>query len=204
MQIEKKVSEDEVWLSFLKGELYSERFRDDLLQVLKDNGYPEALITRGNSMDVEENERRKKVLKGYRGYPDQGIFANFPKVKEWVRVNFQEADLENIYYLDYSYWNELSEGTSKPLVAAENVKAGREVFGVSNAPFYEAAQKLELQFLPPVILLSSGKPMLLLEGHLRMTAYAMCPDRFTGAEGYVGYCTEEDMLKKEPGMGKRF
>lgn len=74
-------------------------------------------------------------MKKFRGYPDNGLFENFPKISEWKYLELDEKDIDNIYYIDYDYWNELSNGTSKPVEAAKVINSGREIYNVSNQPF---------------------------------------------------------------------
>ena len=74
-------------------------------------------------------------MKKFRGYPDNGLFENFPKISEWKYLELDEKDIDNIYYIDYDYWNELSNGTSKPVEAAKVINSGREIYNVSNHHF---------------------------------------------------------------------
>ena len=50
-------------------------------------------------------------------------------------MKLSSQDIDNIYYIDYDYWNELSNGTSKPTEAAKVIKSGKEIYEVSNQPF---------------------------------------------------------------------
>ncbi|MGN0638867.1 MAG: hypothetical protein ACI4J0_10890 [Huintestinicola sp.] len=194
------VTENEVILSFLQGELGSRRFGKDMEAAINKLGISKDIITNGSILSDEENLLRKDLLGEYRGYPDSGIFTNFPHITEWIYAEFSENDLDNIRYIDYSYWNELSDGTSRPCAAARNILRGKEVFGVSNQNFLDAAESLKTASFPPVILITCNDKYLAIEGHLRLTAYAMVPDKFSGTHGYIGYCSEADMKKKEPKM----
>lgn len=192
--------ENEVILSFLQGELGSRRFCTELDAAINKLGIGKDIIINGSILSEEENLLRKKLLSEYRGYPDSGIFTNFPDITEWIYAEFSENDLENIRYIDYSYWNEISDHTSCPCAAAKNIIEGKEVFGVSNQPFLDAAASLQTTAFPPVILISCNDKYLAIEGHLRLTAYAIVPHKFSGTYGYIGYCSEADMKKKEPKM----
>lgn len=194
------VTENEVILSFLQGELDSKRFCKKLEDAINKLDASRDIITDGNILSDEENQMRKMLLREYRGYPDSGIFDNFPTITEWIYAEFSENDLEKMRYIDYSYWNELSDGTACPCSAAKNILKGKEVFGVSNQPFFDAAESLKSSPFPPVILISCNDKFLAIEGHLRLTAYAMADGKFSGAHGYIGYCSEDDMKKKEPKM----
>ncbi|MGN1107532.1 MAG: hypothetical protein ACI4RH_12855 [Huintestinicola sp.] len=194
------VSENEVILSFLQGELDSRRFCAELETAISKLGIGREIITNGSILSEEENLLRKRLLGEYRGYPSSGIFTDFPHITEWIYAEFAENDLDNMRYIDYSYWNELSDGTSRPCDAAKNILRGKEVFGVSNQNFLDAAESLKAAPFPPVILITCNDKYLAIEGHLRLTAYALAPEKFGGAFGYIGYCSEADMKKKEPKM----
>jgi len=185
-------SEDEMVLTFLQEEIESERFKDGIYDALSKLNLDETLIRNANLLDNEENKLRKQVLGIFRGYPDKEIFENYPKIIKWEFVKFEAEDLDHIYYIDYDYWNELSKNTSKPTVAAQTVFEGIEIFDVPNNQFFDAQKFLLHNDFPPVIAYTCGNGnFLLLEGHKRMTAYAMTPSRFPGSKGLIGFCSHE-------------
>ena len=122
-------------LEFLKGELNSKRFNGSLDNIINDLGLDSSIIFNGNIKNKKENLDRLNIMKKFRGYPDNGLFENFPKISEWKYLELDEKDIDNIYYIDYDYWNELSNGTSKPVEAAKVINSGREIYNVSNQPF---------------------------------------------------------------------
>ena len=140
MKLVRKTTEEEMILAFLKGELNSKRFNDDLKNALNELGLDANIILNGNIEDGQENLDRLKIMKEFRGYPDEKLFKRFPKIDEWKLVELSESDIDNIYYIDYDYWNELSNGTSKPVEAAKVIKSGVEIYGVSNRPFLEGVE----------------------------------------------------------------
>jgi len=201
MKLVRKSSENEMILDFLKGELFSDRFNESILGVLSDLELDKNLIVEGNLDSNSQNELRKKVIKNFRGYPSEELFNNFPKIYKWDFVEFDETDIDKIYYINYDYWNELSKGTSKPKTAAKTIESGVEIYNVSNKPFVEGAKILERKKLPPVILITCNeKKYLIIEGHSRMTLYGMKPRKFEKTNGYVGYCSIEDMKKYDSRM----
>ncbi len=115
----------------------------------------------------------------------------------WTLCSFSEADLEHIRYIDYSYWNELSKGTGKLLSAAENVRNGTEIFGVSNEGFLCAAEYIKSGGTFPKLffLTADYKNFVIVEGHQRMTGYALAPECFRDVEVIVGKCSEEELKK---------
>lgn len=194
-------NENEMILEFLKGELNSARFNEKLRQILYNLKIDTNVISDGNLDSEKENALRKIVINQYRGYPNNDLFYNFPHIYKWEFVEFDRYDLENIFYIDYDYWNELSSETSKPKIAAINITNGLEVFGVSNKPFLRGTKIIDSISFPPIILITcNNKKFLIIEGHSRTTIYALRPDKFEGTFGFVGYCSIEDMQKYDSRM----
>ena len=122
-------------LEFLKGKLNSKRFNGSLDNIINDLRLDSSIIFNGNIKNKKENLDRLNIMKKFRCYPDNGLFENFPKISEWKYLELDEKDIDNIYYIDYDYWNELSNGTSKPVEAAKVINSGREIYNVSNHHF---------------------------------------------------------------------
>lgn len=78
-------------------------------------------------------------------------------------------------YIDYSYWNELSGGSRLPVDAAGRIREGVRVFGISNQRFLDAADAVARgERFPPLILAGPHyDDLVCLEGHLRLTGYAL-------------------------------
>lgn len=183
-------SEDEMILCFLKSELDSKRFGAKLTAAAEKLGTDLKIVHEGDIFSEEENSARKKLLGEFRGYPDREIFGEYPQNADWKYVQFSGEDLDNIYYVDYCYWNELSKGTSRPASAAETVRAGIEIYDQPNKNFLDGAAFLETGKFPPIILTADGSgKYTILEGHCRMTSYALRPEKFAGTFGFVGWGT---------------
>ena len=116
-------------LEFLKGKLNSKRFNGSLDNIINDLRLDSSIIFNGNIKNKKENLDRLNIMKKFRGYPDNGLFENFPKISEWKYLELDEKDIDN------DYWNELSNGTSKPVEAAKVINSGREIYNVSNHHF---------------------------------------------------------------------
>ena len=189
MKILRNTTEAEMVLAFLQGEIRSHRFRDDILRALAKCGAAEELITEGDCADTAANALRAKVLGIFRGYPNREIFEEYPENVMWKFVEFAEEDIEKLRYISYSYWDEISKGTSRPSEAAKTVAAGIEIFGVSNQYFLSGSELLRKgEHFPPIITLANDDgTFTLLEGHCRATCYAMVPGSFAGTNGYVGF-----------------
>lgn len=194
-------NEAEMILEFLKGEINSKRFNKDLCNALSSMNLDEAIINNGDITNEQENFQRLKIMKLFRGYPDDELFENFPKINEWKFIELNESDIDNIYYIDYDYWNELSNGTSKPVEAAKLIQSGKEIYEVSNQPFLDAVEYSRNNIFPPVILITcNDEKYLIIEGHFRMTVYGFDPSKLNGTFAYIGYTTKEEMKKYDQRM----
>ncbi len=197
MKILRESSENEMILEFLKAESISERFSQKLKEAMEKLGFEEELITKADLQSELQNVQRKKLLGVFRGYGEgRELFERFPtRFTEWSLCSFSASDLENIRYIDYSYWNELSAGTGKPLAAAETIRKGIRIFDVSNARFLRAAEYIEGggSFPKPFFITTDYESFVIVEGHLRMTAYALVPKYFDKVEVIVGKCGREEL-----------
>ena len=154
MKIVRNSNEDEMILEFLKGEIQSDRFNNDLKRVLDKLSLDDNIINNGDFNNQDENKKRLKIMNLFRGYPDKELFKNFPNINQWKFVQLSSDDINNIYYIDYDYWNELSNNTSNPLEAAKNINKGIEIYDVSNKPYLDGVEFLEENEFPPVILIT--------------------------------------------------
>ncbi len=140
-------------------------------------------------------------MKSFRGYPDKELFENFPKIYEWKLMKLSSSDIDNIFYIDYDYWNELSSETSKPIEATKVIKNGKEIYGVSNLPYFSGLEYIKENKFPPVILITcNDEKYLIIEGHSRMTVYGLNPSELSDTHAYVGYCTPDEMKKYDSRM----
>ena len=194
MEYVRAASENEIILVFLQGEYKSYRFSENLRKIMTELSAPDSLILQADLNNEEENTLRRKILARHRGYPDKDLFENFPDITAWQYVCFSAEDIDRTNYIDYSYWNALSQYTSKPVKAAETIRKGIEIYGVSNTPTWAGLEYLkEHTFLPVILLTANGREYLILEGHSRMTVYGMVPAQFAGTYGYIGNCTPDQM-----------
>jgi len=169
-------SEAEMVACFLRGELSSERFGEGVRLALAAGGQPESLVTRPDIQDGEANDARRAILAATRGFgEDRELFIDFPPRVRWVRALLAPAELARVRYIEYSYWRELSGGSRLPVDAARRIRDGFRAFGVSNRRFTAAARALAGgAVFPPLILAGPRRDRLVcLEGHLRLTAYAL-------------------------------
>jgi hypothetical protein len=190
-------SEAEMVALFLRSELPSDRFRDPLLALLDQAGLPEHLVTAPNLDDPAENLARAQLLTQHRGYGTRTeIFEDVPHDVCWEWMAITPAELATVRYIDYGYWVELSGGTRLAADAAPRIRAGVTPFGVSSDGVLGMAQAFaDGARFPPLILVTTGRPgdLVVLEGHTRLTAYMLRPDRLPPEL--------EVLVGSSPGMG---
>jgi hypothetical protein len=166
---------------FLRTELPAARFRDTLQALLKEADLPERLITAPGLDDPAENQAREQLLTQHRGYGTRtGLFDGFPRDVRWEWMAITPAELAAVRYIDYDYWVELSGGTRLAVDAAPRIRAGVAPFGVSSDWALGMARAVAAGArFPPLILVTTGPSggLVVLEGHARLTAYMLCPDR---------------------------
>ena len=77
------------------------------------------------------------------------------------------------------------------------IREDRRIFDVPNDRFLAGETFLrEGGKFPPIILLWSGMgPYVIVEGHLRMTSYALAPEYFPGTFCFVGTCTRKALKR---------
>ena len=197
----KNSTEHEMILEFLKGELNSNRFNEKLICIINKLNLNLDLITNGDVSNNNDNLSRLKIMKEYRGYPDKELFENFPKIDNWSFAELSPEDINKIFYVDYDYWNELSNNTSSPLEAVKTINAGKEIYEVSNQPFIDGVKYLENSKFPPVILITcNDEKYLIIEGHSRMTVYGFDPSKLEETYAYIGHCIPEEMKKYDERM----
>ena len=142
---------------------------------------PDRVITDPNLDDRAENQARAQILTRHRGYGTRtGLFEGVPRDVRWEWMAITPAELATVRYIDYDYWVELSGGTRLATDAAPRIRAGVAPFGVSSDWALGMAQAVaDGARFPPLILVTTGFPgdLVVLEGHARLTAYMLCPDR---------------------------
>lgn len=159
-----------IW-EWLKAELNSSRFGADLRNAIHDAGYNDSIIVAADIKSPQQNEVRWQILKSYRKWLD----INFDSYR-WQLVELNRGDVSKLRYIDYSYWNELSDGTRKVERAVSNVVKGKIVFGVTHDRFFSVAKAVEAgQPLPPIIAIADSDKDKgeIIEGHLRATGYLL-------------------------------
>jgi hypothetical protein len=109
----------------------------------------------------------------------------------WERAILTRQDLEQVWYIAYDYWIELSGGTRMAVDGAKNAVAGKVVFHVPISGLVYMANELRrgAQF-PPLILVAKDADayLVVMEGHVRLTAYLIAPKYIPSEiEVLIGY-----------------
>jgi hypothetical protein len=157
-----QISEDEMIATFLSAELGSSRFAEKLSGLLGGR----ALVT----LDAAE---RRALLDEHRSYGRrEGLFLGFPPEVDWFRAEVDREEVLDVLFIDWDWWLTISDGTRRPRDAVRRIRAG-EVPG-SNVEEHEPYAR---QPQPPLIAVTTPAhaPIVLLEGHVRLTAYALFP-----------------------------
>jgi hypothetical protein len=170
MKILKQSNADEAALEWLKAELNSSRFGSDLRAAIDSLGHAEEIISAADLANDADNKTRRQILRKYRNWIDKD-FNDY----DWQYVELSREDVGGLHYIDYNYWNELSDHTRQVERAAANVAKGKIVYDVPNTNFISVAEAVEAgEALPPIIVLVNGdQPGEIIEGHLRATGYSL-------------------------------
>jgi hypothetical protein len=123
-----------------------------------------------------------RLLTEHRGYSTRtDYFEGFPDDVRWQWMAITPAEPSGVRYIEYDYWDELSGGTCLAVAAAARIRAGVTPFGVPNDRVLVMAQAVaDGARFPPLILVTTGlgrEAVVVLEGHVRLTAFMLARDR---------------------------
>ena len=189
------ISEDEMVAVFLRCEIGSSRFAPTILAILNRDARERQIIDQPDLANLADNAYRRQVLGEWRGYQrDANVFKDFPADVRWYRAQATMADLAQVRYINYDYWIELSGGSRLVTDAVERIRRGVEVFRVSNAGFWSMTEALcNGAKFPELIFVGKDErsPLVVLEGHVRLTAYLLRPECAPDAVSVlVGYAPQ--------------
>ena len=180
MQQLQPIPAEEMVATFLRTELASYRFEPTILALLERDGRDRSVIEQPDLTNPADNEYRAQVLGEHRGYGrDKDVFTSVPPDVRWYRAQATKADLARVRYIDYDYWTELSGGSRLAVDAAARIRQGIEAFRVGNGAYWYLAEALKAgASFSELILVGSDErgPLVLLEGHTRLTAYFLVPE----------------------------
>ena len=175
-----RVTEHDMIAAFVRAELHSERFGAAVRAALHRHHVPRRVVERPDTADAAQNGQRLAILRDYRRYGlDNSLFDGFPYDDVvWSRVALAREEVLAIRYIDYDFWVELSGGTRLPVDAARRIRAG-EADPERARNFLRVAAALDrgATFHEMIVVTAGGDaPLVALEGHLRLTVYALRPE----------------------------
>lgn len=150
-------------LEFVLAELNSPRFAER---------YHEWLNLHGVSVDDPHSltpDIRRELLRAVR----PGLFQTLPNDMQWRNVLLDEHDWEKIMYINEEVWRNFSHGTRLVLRGIDRL--GQPNHETLTKRVSEITAELRANKpLPKMILITNPKQnkLVLLEGHVRATAYA--------------------------------
>jgi hypothetical protein len=168
-----ETKECEMILAFLRAEVDSPRRANRYMCLLTQAGFSRSmLIDNADLTNESHNLERRKLLKGVRGYPKEALFGGFPANVRWRRVEVEPHELARLKYAKERIWLRLSDDTRSVLRCVEKMERGE--LPQDPAVHIRAIQAL-LQtgknFPELVAVEGQGQDLILVEGHIRATAY---------------------------------
>jgi hypothetical protein len=182
MKLLKEIPETAMVAAYLKAELTSVRFSGELKAAMKKLGVAKKVIAEPELKNETENELRARVLGEYRGYSqNREMFEDVPANLTWYAAELTRSEIGDLHYVDYSYWNELTDRTHRVKDGTANIRKGKIVFSVSNGRFLAVAEGIRQgrYKFEPIILWGDSKDatLTILEGHLRATALSLAAEK---------------------------
>ncbi len=165
--------------AFLRGELDSSRYGERLRGFLARDGRDHDVLRRPDLGDSDANEYRRGLLEENRAYERRdGLFGGFPRRVDWSRAVLSRDEVLDVLYINWDWWLRISDGTRRPPVAARRIRDGL-VPGCTVEEHEPLAAALRGTPPPAELIVAttpSHSPLVLVEGHFRLTAYALFPD----------------------------
>ena len=195
MRLIGSVPEAEVIAEFLRAEIDSPRFGPRVRARIAADGRDESVVRRADTTSEADNDYRASLLHSYRGVGGSApLLEGLPERIDWQRATIARDALDEVRYIDYPYWNELSAGTRSPRVAAARIREGIMAMERPNDGFLALAERLcagDDLGMPVLIAPDHDSPPVILEGHTRVTAMLLRPDCLPDpVEFYVGFAPE--------------
>jgi hypothetical protein len=176
-------TEDEVIAAFLRAEIDSDRHKDRVLRDLRVNGRPRSIVKRPDLTDPKENAFRRTLLGSTRDWGrGEGMFQGFPELVDWSVVAITREELADVRYIAWKWWLEISGGTRLATETARRIRAGEFAGDLESALRYHepiARRLIEGTPLPALIAVRDAtRPdfLVLVEGHVRLTAFFLFPE----------------------------
>jgi len=168
--------------AFLRAEIDSERHERRILKELRADRRPRSVVDSPDLEDPEENAYRQALLGLVRGWGrGEGMFQGFPEHVGWELVALTPEELAEVRYIAWDWWLERSAGTRLATENAMRIRAGAFPGDPESGLRYHdpiARRLREGPSLPPLIAVRDAAwPdfLVLVEGHVRLTAFFLFP-----------------------------
>src|SRR5688572_22614645 len=116
MRLIERVDEADVIAEFLRAEIDSPRFGPRVRARIENDARAESIVRTPDTTNAEDNAYRAALLHSYRGVGGSApLLEGLPDEIEWHRATIARDALDEVHYIDYPYWNELSAGTRSPV-----------------------------------------------------------------------------------------
>lgn len=183
MRTLREANEDEVVAAFLQAEIDSERHAQKILKELHADDRPKSIVDSPDVEDHEGNAYRRSILGRVRGWGrGEGMFQGFPERVVWALVALTPEELADVRYIAWDWWLERSGGSRLATEYARRIRAGAFPGDPqSGLRFHEpiARRLREGPPLPELIAVrDAARPdfLVLVEGHVRLTAFFLFPE----------------------------
>ena len=176
-------SEDEVVAAFLQAEIDSERHAQRILRELHANGRPKSIVDSPDLEDPEANAYRRSILGRVRGWGrGEGLFQGFPERVDWALVALTPEELAVVHYIAWDWWLARSGGSRLATEYARRIRAGAFPGDPESGLRYHEPIARRLREGPPlpklIAVRDATRPdfLVLVEGHVRLTAFFLFPE----------------------------
>jgi hypothetical protein len=177
MRLLEPASEDEVVAAFLRAEIDSDRYGEKLRRLLARDQRPAGVLRHPDLANECENRYRRQLLDEHRAYERRDeMFGGFPRQIDWFRAALEVEEVLDILYINWDWWLTLSGGSRSPRDAARRIREG-VCAGVKTGEHESAAKAVRAGMTPELIAVTTPAhaPLVVVEGHVRLTAYALFP-----------------------------
>ena len=121
------------------------------------------------------------------------MFQGFPQPVDWELVAVTPEELAQVRYIAWDWWLERSGGTRLATEYATRIRAGQFPGGQESGLRYHEPIARRLREGPPlpklIVVRDATRPdfLVLMEGHVRLTAFFIFPEMLPpGLEVYLG------------------
>src|SRR5439155_2278965 len=183
MRTIRAVTEDAVIAAFLRAEIDSDRLGQAILKALRADNQPRTIVDVPDLNDHRQNACRRSLLGRVRGWGrGEGMFQGFPVHVDWELVALAPDELAAVRYIAWDWWLDRSAGTRLATEYARRIRAGDFPGDPESGLRYHwpIAHRLRegLLLLRLIGVRDAARPafLVLIEGHVRLTAFFLFPE----------------------------